>query len=290
MSPAPCEPRGVSVAARASSALLAPRSAQWAPALATCSPAAGRGDRRDRARRRARTLAADPANRRDIAGWLQALGGERLGYRVFLIALLAFSGAYGGCWCCALRALRDGDRISNHAGRSGSWPCCKLIVFAGPILISTDVFSYIAYARMGVVHGINPYTHGPIAIVGDPVFQYVGHDWKNVATAYGPLYTLISYPLAPARRGGRAVGDEARGAARQRRHARAHLALRAPARARTRCWRCSSVGANPLYVIYGLGGAHNDLIMLAADDGRGELHARRPGARRAARRWSRARW
>ena len=28
------------------------------------------------------------------------------------------------------------------------------------------------------------------------------------------------------------------------------------------------VGANPLYVIYGLGGAHNDLIMMLADDGR----------------------
>ena len=44
----------------------------------------------------------------------------------------------------------------------------NLVVFAGPILISTDVFSYIAYARMGVVHGVNPYTHGPVAIVGDP--------------------------------------------------------------------------------------------------------------------------
>src|SRR6201987_6448921 len=71
------------------------------------------------------------------------------------------------------------------------------IVFVGPILISTDVFSYIAYARMGVEHGVNPYTHGPIAIAHDPVYYYVGNDWKHVATAYGPLYTLLSYPLAP---------------------------------------------------------------------------------------------
>ena len=116
----------------------------------------------------------------------------------------------------------------------------QLIVFVGPILLSTDVFSYIAYARMGVVHGINPYLHGPIAIVGDPVYHYVGQDWKHVATAYGPLYTLLSYPLAPLGRDRRAVGDEARGAARQRRHARAHLALRARTRASTRCRRCSS--------------------------------------------------
>ena len=70
-------------------------------------------------------------------------------------------------------------------------------MFVGPVLISTDVFSYIAYARMGVVHGINPYLHGPHAIKGDPIYTYVGHDWLRVATAYGPLYTLLSYPLAP---------------------------------------------------------------------------------------------
>ena len=50
---------------------------------------------------------------------------------------------------------------------------------------------------MGVEHGLNPYTHGPVAIAGDPVYHYVGEDWIHVATAYGPLYTLLSYPLAP---------------------------------------------------------------------------------------------
>ncbi len=37
----------------------------------------------------------------------------------------------------------------------------QLIVFAGPVLISTDVFSYIAYARMGVVHGDQPLSARP---------------------------------------------------------------------------------------------------------------------------------
>ncbi len=74
----------------------------------------------------------------------------------------------------------------------------NLIVFAGPILFSTDVFSYIAYARMGVLHGINPDLHGPHAIRGDAVYTYIGSDWLRTATAYGPLYTLLfSYPLVP---------------------------------------------------------------------------------------------
>ena len=138
----------------------------------------------------------------------------------------------------------------------------NLIVFAGPILISTDVFSYLAYARMGVVHGINPYTHGPVAIVGDPVFRYVGHDWLRVATAYGPVYTLLSYPLGALGLVGGLWGMKlyALLASAATLTLTWHVARR---RGHDRVFALLAVGANPLYVIYGLGGAHNDLIMLA---------------------------
>jgi alpha-1,6-mannosyltransferase len=187
-----------------------------------------------------------------IAGWLSGLG-ERLGYRTFLIALLAAAAAYGGLLAVA-RTLSTRAAIVLVA-------VLHALVFIGPILISTDVFSYIAYARMGVEHGLNPYTHGPIAIARDPVYYYVGLDWKHVATAYGPLYTLLSYPLAP-------LG--LRGAL----WAMKLEAVLASAGTLALTWRCACVrgmspvlallalGANPLYVIYGVGGAHNDLIMM----------------------------
>jgi hypothetical protein len=187
----------------------------------------------------------------EIAGWLSGIG-VRLGYRTFLIALLCITVAYA-----VLLGLAG--RISKR------WAIVlvgvlQLVVFVGPVLISTDVFSYIAYARMGVEHSINPYTHGPIAIVHDPVYQYVGKDWKHVATAYGPLYTLLSYPLAPLGLKGALWGMKLE-------------ALLAGAGTLALTWRCArvreinpvgallAVGANPLWVIYGLGGAHNDLIM-----------------------------
>jgi alpha-1,6-mannosyltransferase len=188
----------------------------------------------------------------EIAGWLAGIG-ERLGYRVFLIAILVFAGAYAGLLALA-RGISKGWAIlligTLHA-----------LVFAGPILFSTDVFSYIAYARMGVEHGINPYLHGPIAIIHDPVYRYVGQDWKHVPTAYGPLYTLLTYPLGLLGLKGALWAMKA-------------LALLAGAGTLALIWRCArvrgidpvfailAVGANPLYVIYGLGGAHNDLIML----------------------------
>ena len=186
-----------------------------------------------------------------IAGWLSGVG-ERLGFRVFLIALLAYTAAFAGMLALAQRiSVRFAIALTA---------VLQLIVFVGPVLLSTDVFSYIAYARMGVEHGINPYLHGPDAIVGDPVYRYVGTDWTKVATAYGPLYTLLSYPLAPLGVVGALWGMKLE-------------ALLASAGTLALTWRCArmrgldqrfaliAVGVNPLWVIYGLGGAHNDLIM-----------------------------
>ena len=195
----------------------------------------------------------------DLYGWMAGVG-ERLGYRVFLIALIALVIAYGG-----IVALVRRPEVARIAKRPAIILIAALhvLIFIGPILLSTDVFSYIAYARMGVEHGLNPYTHGPLAIVGDPVFKYVGTDWVHVATAYGPIYTLLSYPLAPLGLDGAIWGMKVE-------------ALLASAGTLALTWRCARlrgfdqvwaivvVGLNPLYLIYGFGGAHNDLIMMLA--------------------------
>ena len=44
-----------------------------------------------------------------------------------------------------------------------------VFVLLGPPLISTDVFSYQAYARMGADYAINPYLNGPHAIAYDEI-------------------------------------------------------------------------------------------------------------------------
>ena len=164
-----------------------------------------------------------------IAGWLAGIG-ERLGYRVFLIALLVSRGAYAVL--LVARAPRSRRARSPNAGRSCSSRCCTLIVFVGPILISTDVFSYIAYARMGVEHGLNPYTARPGRDRARPGLPVRRARLDARRHRLRPALHAALLPARAARRDGRAVGDEARGAARERRHARAHLALRARARPR----------------------------------------------------------
>jgi hypothetical protein len=68
------------------------------------------------------------------------------------------------------------------------------VFFLAPPLLSQDVFSYIAYARLGVVHHLNPYAYRPFDIPGDPVFGFAGS--KDAVDVYGPFFTLLSYPLA----------------------------------------------------------------------------------------------
>lgn len=188
-----------------------------------------------------------------IARYLNDLG-SKLDFNTFLPALLAFTAAW------ALLVTRSGTVSLRMA--VGVIVALNLLVFAGPVLLSQDIFSYLAYARMGFEHGVNPYVHGPGAISTDPIYMFVGSHWKHSATAYGPLFTLLSYPLAWLGVFG------------------GLWALKVVAVAASLCivWMvvlCAReagvdpvraallVGLNPLMLIYTVGGAHNDLIMAA---------------------------
>ncbi|MBS1892999.1 MAG: polyprenol phosphomannose-dependent alpha 1,6 mannosyltransferase MptB [Actinobacteria bacterium] len=70
-----------------------------------------------------------------------------------------------------------------------------VIAFAcAPVLLSHDAFSYVDYARLGVRHGLDPYVNAPDAAPADPAFAHV--TWTETPSAYGPLFTLATYPLA----------------------------------------------------------------------------------------------
>jgi hypothetical protein len=59
-----------------------------------------------------------------------------------------------------------------------------------PIVTSPDVFSYIAYARIGVIHHLNPLTTLPTAIGADPIYTYLS--WIDQPSAYGPTWVIIT--------------------------------------------------------------------------------------------------
>lgn len=59
-----------------------------------------------------------------------------------------------------------------------------------PTYTSQDIFSYIIYARMGVIYHLNPLTTLPIAVRNDPSFHLVY--WIRQPSAYGPVWAAIT--------------------------------------------------------------------------------------------------
>jgi alpha-1,6-mannosyltransferase len=115
---------------------------------------------------------------------------------------------------------------------------------------------------MGGTYGINPYLYGPNFISFDPLYHLVGLQWTHTPTAYGPLFTALSYPLA-----GLNIATNVfayKGIA-----ALSLLAVvvlvwhAAQLRGIDPVKAVALVGLNPVIVIYGVGGGHNDLLMLA---------------------------
>ena len=81
------------------------------------------------------------------------------------------------------------------AALAGAIVLADVIVALGPPLISQDVFGYLAFARLGVLHGLDPYTHIAAEAPTDAVFHFIGWPFQN--SPYGPLFTLLSYALVP---------------------------------------------------------------------------------------------
>jgi hypothetical protein len=159
-------------------------------------------------------------------------------------------------------AVRRSERLSPRTVLMCVAALMALMLLAPPLL-STDVFSYGAYGRMGALYGANPYLHGPYAISLDPFYPFIGAKWVNTPSVYGPVFTALSYVLAPLSIAASVLAYKAIAAL-------STLAIVAFVWNAAR-WRgvdpvkaAALVGLNPLIVIYGVGGAHNDLLMLAA--------------------------
>jgi hypothetical protein len=171
-----------------------------------------------------------------------------IGFSVVLLAMLV---AYG----MALAAVR------TFSGRTLAVTVISLhvILLVSPPLQLNDVFNYIGYAHLGGLHHLNPYQHTIRQETFDPVFQFAS--WGNLRSPYGPLFSAFTYPLAflplPVAYWTLKVVTVA-------------LSLGFVALV----WRVARqlgrdprfavvfVALNPIYLVYAVGGFHNDFFML----------------------------
>jgi uncharacterized membrane protein len=134
-----------------------------------------------------------------------------------------------------------------------------VLFFLGPPLISADVIGYIDWARAGALHGLNPYSTDSGTVVSDAVYPFVR--WDNFTSPYGPLFTLFTYALVP-------LGVPLNLWALKFSVLVASLGcfalIYACARELGRDPRLGLVlyGLNPAVLVYAVGGAHNDVLMM----------------------------
>jgi hypothetical protein len=135
----------------------------------------------------------------------------------------------------------------------------NVILMLGPPFQLTDMGNYLGYARLGGLHGMNPYTHVIGQEMHDPIYHFA--TWDNLHSPYGELFTALSYPLAfvPIPVAYWIV--------------KVVTVLLSLTFIGIVCWCAKQlgrdpryaavlVGLNPIYLIYAVGGFHNDFFML----------------------------
>ena len=145
------------------------------------------------------------------------------------------------------------------AALAGAIVLADASLLLGPPLISQDVFGYLAFARLGTLHGLDPYTHFAAQAPGDPVFHFIG--WPFLNSPYGPLFTLVSYAIAPLGIAGGLWAFKAIAVVSSL-AAVALLARAAACAGHSPRWAMAFVGLNPVLLVLGVGGAHNDTLLL----------------------------
>ncbi len=183
-------------------------------------------------------------------------------------------GYLGGLWAIG-SATDDNARAETGGGADarlgwvvvGCAVLFRLTLLVLPGLFSTDVFSYVMYGRIAGISGQNPYVLAPSSFPSDPFLSWVFPFWRDQTSVYGPLWTDFSALLARVSGG---LGNFE-----QVMVYRGSLAAieagtlgvlwwvlgKTKPKGRLACW--AMYAWNPLVLFDLVGGAHNDVMMVA---------------------------
>jgi hypothetical protein len=160
---------------------------------------------------------------------------------------------------CYVLVLVCADAVTARTGIAVVVGLHVLFMLAPPLL-SSDVFGYIDLARLGTLHGIDPYSSGSTPVPPDPVHLY--RRWhSDLPSPYSPVFTLVSYALVPLGVAGDLWSYKV-------------MAAVGSLAAVWLVWRCAAalgrdplkaalfVGLNPVLLLFGVAGDHNDFLAI----------------------------
>ena len=168
-------------------------------------------------------------------------GRESLRHLFLALLVLAFA-----AYLVSLALLRRGGRLAPVLAVACA---IQLAPLAGPLLVSSDAWTYWSYARVD-----DPYRDVP---ADDPrSARWAGRAYLHETSAYGPAFSLASRPV------GR-VDDPDLAAWLFRLAAALAVLASAWLAARGRAFGAALVGWNPVLAVHFAGGGHNDALMMA---------------------------
>jgi alpha-1,6-mannosyltransferase len=122
--------------------------------------------------------------------WLADLVGlDRLGSALPVASVLAVAAAMAGFLVLLRAAWRGRIPIRVVLGLTVVF---HLAIVLLPLLVSRDVYSYIAHGQIVSLHGANPYVETPAAFPGYLTRELVGPKWVDTPSVYGPLFTHLA--------------------------------------------------------------------------------------------------
>ena len=141
-----------------------------------------------------------------------------------------------------------------------------LLAFFWPASLSSDSYAYVAYARMKVLYGQNPYTFVPASLhaLGDPSASFLVH---NMPSSYSSVWTLLSVGVVSLLHSAGLWWQEV-----AMKLIEAAALVMAALAGRTIARHVSpgkenlallAIGLNPLFLVEGPGNGHNDLLMMS---------------------------
>ncbi len=121
-----------------------------------------------------------------IAG---TIGLDRLGGALPIASVLGVAAGMAG-FLVLLRAAWQGEITMRLAlGLSVAFHVAIVLL---PLLISRDVYSYIAHGQIVAIHHANPYVETPADFPSFLTRQLVGPKWVDTPSVYGPLFSHLS--------------------------------------------------------------------------------------------------
>ena len=122
--------------------------------------------------------------------WIaETVGLDRLGSALPVASVLGVAAGTVG-FLVLLRSAWRGEITTRLA--LGLAVAFHLAVVLLPLLISRDVYSYIAHGQIVSIHHANPYVQTPADFPSFLTRTLVGPKWVDTPSVYGPLFSLLA--------------------------------------------------------------------------------------------------